>query len=93
MNKIESFSLKTEIRKAESLLKSGEDEIPKNVLTIIQFCCKNNLGFILSRNIKVFSCKDARSNRVRLGHIGIPLFDELKSIVFVGKDDLSLIHI
>lgn len=89
MNKIECFSLKTEIRKAEFLLKSGEIEIPKNVLTIIQFCCKNNLGFILSRNIKVFSCKDARSNRVRLGHIGIPLFDELKSIVFVGKDDNS----
>lgn len=85
MNKIECFSLETEIRKAESLLNEGEVEIPKNVLAIVQFCCKNNVGFILSRNVKVLSCKDARSNRVRLGHVGIPLFDELKSIVFVGK--------
>lgn len=89
MNKIECFSFETEIRKAEYLLKGGEVEIPKNVLAVVQFCCKNNVGFILSRNVKVLSCKDARSNRVRLGHIGIPLFDELKSIVFVGKGDLG----
>ena len=86
MIQIESFSLQTELKKARELLKTSEGEIPTNVLKVINFCCEREIGFILSRNIRVFSCKDARSNRNRLGHTGIPLFDEFKSIVFVGKD-------
>jgi aspartate racemase len=84
---IESFPLTDEIVRAKTLLNENENEVPANVLTIIRFCCEHRIGFILSRNIKVMSCKDARSNRVRLGHTGIPLFDELKSIVFVGVDN------
>jgi aspartate racemase len=86
MSYIEYFSLSDEIARAKALLYGNETEIPANVLTVIRFCCEHRVGFILSRNIKVMSCKDARSNRVRLGHTGIPLFDELKSIVFVGVD-------
>lgn len=86
MTKIECFSFNSEIEKAISLLKNGETQIPQNVIKVMQFCCNNKVGFILSRNVKVLSCKDARSNRVRLGHVGIPLFDELKSIVFLGKN-------
>jgi aspartate racemase len=82
--KIECFSLESEIQKAKYLLKDSESEIPDSVMSIIKFCCSNNIGVILSRNVKVLSCKDARSNRIRLGHKGIPLFDELKSIVFRG---------
>lgn len=89
MIKINCSSLEKELGKAISLLKDSESKIPESVKNVIQFCCDRNVGFILSRNIKVFSCKDARSNRVRLGHVGIPLFDELKSIVFVGKNNMG----
>jgi aspartate racemase len=81
---IECFSLAVEMENANSLLKSSEAKLPENIKTVIRFCCERQVGFVLSRNVKVYSCKDARSNRSRLGHIGIPLFDELKSIVFVG---------
>jgi len=84
--RIENFSLVDEIARAKALLYDDETEIPTNVSAVIKFCCERSLGFILSRNIKVMSCKDARSNRVRLGHTGIPLFDELKSIVLTGVD-------
>jgi len=87
MAHIEYFPLVDEIARAKTLLYYNEVEIPVNVLTVISFCCEHHFGFILSRNIKVMSCKDARSNRVRLGHTGIPLFDELKSIVFIGVDE------
>ena len=79
-----NFSFEEEVAKANSLLYAHENEIPVNVKTVIRFLSEHNIGFVLSRNIKVFSCKDARSNRLRLGHIGIPLYDEMKSIVFKG---------
>jgi aspartate racemase len=83
---IEEFPLVDEIARAKALLCDDEFDIPANVLMVMRFCCEHHVGFILSRNVKATTCKDARSNRVRLGHIGIPLFDELKSIVFVGFD-------
>ena len=86
MTYIESFPINTEIAKASLLVKNGESGIPQNVISVVRFCCEHHLGFILSRNTKVLSCKDARSNRVRLGHVGIPLFDELKSLVFKAND-------
>jgi aspartate/glutamate racemase len=76
-----------ELKAAKSLLKKDSNEIlPQNVEKIIEFCVNRSVGFILSRNIKSYSCRDARSNRVRLGHAGIPLYDEFKSIVFEGID-------
>jgi len=83
---IESLSLEKEMSAAIRLLRPGE-QIPLNTEDIIRSCVHDKIGFILSRNVKVFSCRDARSNRSRLGHIGIPLYDELKSIVFKGKTD------
>jgi aspartate racemase len=84
--KIECLPFEYELQRAKHLLKETESEIPDSVMSIVKFFCNNNIGIILSRNVKVLSCKDARSNRVRLGHKGIPLFDELKSIVFRGFD-------
>jgi len=83
---IDSLPYEIEIGKAKNLLhKDKENSLPENIVNIIQFCVEKKIGFVLSRNAKVFSCKDARSNRARLGLIGIPLFDELKSIVFKGN--------
>jgi len=81
---IECLSRDIEISKAKSLLYSGEWKLPINVSNILEFCTSNKIGIILTRNHKTLSCKDARSNRNRLGHIGIPLYDEMKSIVLCG---------
>jgi aspartate racemase len=88
MTLLDCFNLEKEICIAKKLLKNDET-LPENVRRIIKLCTDKNIGFILSRNIKVLSCRDARSNRNRLGHIGIPLYDELKSIVFKGKDKIG----
>jgi len=90
MKKIDTVPLEREFELALNLLVCGsEDSLPENVKTVIEFCVKNEIGFVLSRNSKAFSCRDARSKRNRLGHIGIPLHDELKSILFKGIDILS----
>lgn len=47
---------------------------------------EKNIGFILSRNKHAGNCRDARSKRCRLGHIGIPLYDELKTCVLEAID-------
>jgi len=57
--------------------------IPVSVKETVAFFKKKKLWFILSKNIKSTSCRDAANNRFRLGHVGIPLQDELKS--FFGK--------
>lgn len=81
------FTVEQEINRANSLLnKFSENSLPSNVETILYFCIKNKIGFIFSRNARVFSCQDARSNRYRLGHKGIPLYDEFKSIILKGAD-------
>jgi len=83
-NKIVSFPYDHELSVAASLLMEDEKNIPDNVISVLKYCCDKSIGFILSRNTKAMSCKDARSKRSRLGHIGIPLCNELKSIVFRG---------
>jgi prolyl-tRNA editing enzyme YbaK/EbsC (Cys-tRNA(Pro) deacylase) len=53
----------------------------------IRYCVEKGIAFVLSRNKKAFSCRDASNKRKRLGHTGIPLCDEFKSIVFSGAGD------
>jgi len=85
---INSFPIEYEMNIAHSLLNTNINEtLPKNIELIINFCVKQGIGFILSRNIKSLSCSDARNNRMRLGYKGIPLYDEFKSIIFVGFDN------
>lgn len=62
------------------------DICPENVKAIIQYCVENKIGYLLSKNQYAGTCRDARSKRYRLGHVGIPLYDELKSIVGVTVD-------
>lgn len=59
----------------------------ENVKRIIEYCVNNKIGYVLSRNQFAGTCRDARSKRYRLGHIGIPLYDELKSIVGMAVDE------
>jgi hypothetical protein len=63
-------------------------ELPKEVKSCIRFLKSKNIWHILSTNKHVVSCADAASNRNRLGHKGIPIFDELKTELgyFINKD-------
>ena len=71
-----------ELRQAALLLRAGET-IPETVRTTVRFLATRGIWFRLSRNHAVRSCRDAASRRVRLGHEGIPLWDEFKS--FFGR--------
>ena len=79
-----------ELETAKQLCKPHEADLPLSVDSIIRFCADKQVGFILSRNDKSLSCVDARNKRSRLGHIGIPLYDELKSNVFLGTDGIVI---
>ncbi len=70
----------------ESLLQPGESRLPSPVQEVIRHMDRNGVGFLLSRNPVVTSCRDARSKRRRLGQRGIPLCDELKSLVGIVRD-------
>ena len=86
MFRIKPFSYEHELNKAKTLLDlKTENNLPENVIKILEFCTSKEIGFILSRNDRALSCKDARSKRFRLGHVGIPLFDEMKSVIFKGQ--------
>ena len=79
-------SLEDEINKATELLSDSTSKLPDAVVLIIKFCLEKKLGFILSRNKQAGNCRDARTKRYRLGHIGIPLYDELKTCVLEALD-------
>jgi aspartate/glutamate racemase/ribosomal protein S18 acetylase RimI-like enzyme len=61
---------------------------PKKVEENVNFLNSKNIWFKLEDNVKVISCLEAAANRKRLGHIGIPVFDELKTELgyFINKD-------
>jgi aspartate/glutamate racemase/prolyl-tRNA editing enzyme YbaK/EbsC (Cys-tRNA(Pro) deacylase) len=62
----------------------GEDEtIPEAVRHCAEQFAKLEIWTLFSRNDPVKSCQDAARRRNRLGHKGIPLWDELKS--FFGE--------
>ncbi len=53
------------------------------VMETIRFFERHRIWYILGRNTKALSCRDAANKRNRLGKLGIPLEDELKS--FLGQ--------
>lgn len=67
-------------------LYAGEIAVPEAVKDTILFFEERDLWFRLSRNRPALSCKDAARKRRRLGAVGIPLWDEMKSF-FGGLPD------
>jgi len=61
----------------------GEEIVPEAVRSCALRLHELGLWYQLSRNEPATSCKDAARKRNRLGHKGIPLWDELKS--FLGE--------
>lgn len=76
-------ALKQAQRSAARLLRAGETAPPEAVQRAESFINDLGIWFELSRNHEARSCRDAARKRNRLGHEGIPLWDELKS--FLGR--------
>jgi len=65
------------------LLVSGGETIPHSVRRSAEWLKELRVWHTFSRNSPATSCQDAARKRNRLGHQGIPLWDELKS--FLGE--------
>ncbi len=88
---------KLELLSYNNFLLKGEIDIPVQVKKTISFFETKKLWFQLSRNLEARSCRDAANKRNRLGHIGIPLHDELKSYLGIyenlnGKLCTAMLH-
>lgn len=68
---------------ARRLLRTGETEIAAAVARTVEYLAGRGIWYQLSRNPRARSCREAAHSRHRLGHVGIPLWDELKS--FFGQ--------
>lgn len=70
------------LERARSLLQKDELEVPDTVKATISFLASRNVWFNISRNKRATSCLEAAQRRSRLGKIGIPIWDEMKSAIY-----------
>ena len=82
---------------AGRLLLEAESTVPIPVTQTIRFFVNRGVWYKLSRNREALGCRDAAHKRWRLGHQGIPLWDELKSFFgcFInarGRPQLFVAH-
>jgi aspartate/glutamate racemase len=63
---------------------------PARVRASLEFLRGQGVWHVVSRNSTATSCKDAASRRVRLGATGIPLYDELKSMLCAVQQPAGL---
>jgi len=75
-----------ELMRLDLLLASDETDVPPLVVQTYSFLKSLGIRFRLSRNEMARSCMDASNKRHRGGRIGIPLYDELKSL-YCGYTD------
>lgn len=66
-------------KKLEGLLLENETEVPEAVVHCTERLQELGIWHQFSRNHQATSCREAAHRRKRLGHEGIPLWDELKS--------------
>lgn len=66
-------------QRLEGLLLKGETEVPEAVVRCADRLQELGIWHQFSRNHEATSCREAAHRRNRLGHEGIPLWDELKS--------------
>lgn len=71
---------------ASELLQLGESAPPPAVQRAEAFIKRLGIWFAFSRNCVVRNCPEAAHNRKRLGHKGIPLWDEMKSSLGKYRD-------
>lgn len=83
--------LASQIRKAADLLRPGET-VPEAVLRSERFLGASGVWYRLARNSEATSCRDAAARRERLGAASIPLWDEMKTLVFESAEELVFAH-
>lgn len=83
---------RSRIRMAASYLAPSETAVPVEVRRAERFLTESGIWYRFSRNATVMSCVDAANRRNRLGHTGIPLWDELKSMAYVADGGLIIAH-
>lgn len=71
--------------------------LPLAVARTASFLAEHGVWFRLGRNPQVRSCRDAAHKRHRLGEVGIPLWDELKSLFAVinrgsDREQFVIVH-
>jgi aspartate racemase len=66
-----------------ALLLNAHEDVPHSVRRCAEHLSELGVWHQFSRNEPAMSCQDAAQKRNRLGHRGIPLWDELKS--FLGE--------
>src|SRR5438105_1324754 len=91
------LAMKKNSRDATMFLLEGESSPPDAVQRAESFIKNLGIWFEFSRNDEARTCPDAARKRNRLGHTGIPLWDEMKSFFgwYVhrsGKTQLFLAH-
>jgi aspartate/glutamate racemase/prolyl-tRNA editing enzyme YbaK/EbsC (Cys-tRNA(Pro) deacylase) len=87
------MSTSSQIKKASDLLRRGEAEVPEPVRRSESFLADIGIWYRLSRNSPAQGCRDAAQRRERLGHQGIPLWDELKSLAYLDANGgLAIAH-
>ncbi|HXC45355.1 MAG TPA: hypothetical protein VNU24_02020 [Solirubrobacteraceae bacterium] len=82
---------------AEPIQSSGRERLPETVARTAEFLSEHEVWFRLARNPAVRSCRDAANKRMRLGQVGVPLWDELKSFFGVlrrpeGREQYVVVH-
>ena len=70
---------------------------PPSVARTAAFLSERDVWYVLGRNHEAHSCRDAANKRTRLGEVGIPLWDELKSFFGVmqrddGREQYLVVH-
>jgi threonine dehydratase len=63
----------------DELVRPEEAGVPKAVVRAHEFLTSLGVWHLFSRNREALSCRDAAKKRYRLGHVGIPLSDEMKT--------------
>jgi aspartate/glutamate racemase/prolyl-tRNA editing enzyme YbaK/EbsC (Cys-tRNA(Pro) deacylase) len=86
------MSTSSQIKKASDLLRRGEHVVPDAVRRAETFLADAGIWYRLARNSPAMGCRDAAQRRERLGHRGIPLWDELKSLAFLDDRGLAIAH-
>jgi aspartate/glutamate racemase/prolyl-tRNA editing enzyme YbaK/EbsC (Cys-tRNA(Pro) deacylase) len=75
------ISREVALERARLLLRRGEAHVPASVNETITKLAARDVWHQISRNDEAYSCEDAARKRMRLGHKGIPIWDEMKSLI------------
>jgi aspartate/glutamate racemase len=75
------------------LLLGDRETVPEGVRHCADRLTELGVWHIFTRNMPATSCQDAARKRKRLGHQGIPLWDELKSFLGEYHDSQGVRHI